>query len=117
MEGIVHPATTDLHSYTYIELCGEIPTVVAHCAQADITCLQDFTVNTYQGHVGAQTQAARQYAHWSEKPWNPRSMVLAEDEWFWCGELKDTAVAWQMRPKLAQHAAARLPAGQQRQDV
>ena len=57
-------------------------------------------------------QAGSAQVNW--KPWDSILRMLAEDEKFWGEELKDKAIAWQMRPRLVQHVTPQLPDGQRR---
>ena len=104
MEDIAHPATLDLYAYKFSERCGKFPGLWWLCAQADITCRQEYMIETHRAQVGFEhhTPGSTQ-VNW-KKPWDYILRMLAEDEQFWGEELKDKAIAWQMRPKPVQHA-------------
>ena len=116
MEDVVHPAALDIYTYKFVERCSKFPTVWFICAQADIACRLAFMVETYRTQVGFEhTQPGSTHVGW-KKPWNSIFRMLAEDERFWCEELKDKGIAWQVGPTLVQHVVARPPTGPQRQD-
>ena len=83
MEDVVHPATLDLYSYNFVELCSTIPSLWFICAQADITCRQEYMVETYRTQVGFEHhQPGSTPVDW-KTPWNSIFRMLAEDERFW----------------------------------